>query len=436
MKWNWFSPLPPARSGIADYTASLLPYLAGKAEVTLWTDQSHWDPALEKHARVRRFREELVMELNAADVNIYHMGNNPEFHGKIWDIARRHSGVMVLHDTCLQHFFAGLYVYAWGDPGRYLNAMRRYHGAEGYKAGADLAADLISIGPVSERYPLTAHAVENALGVVVHTPEAMKSCSSQYRKPAACIPLPHASGSAPGERMSDGHESRADRKFRLVMIGFIGANRRLHSILEALATFPLLGRIQLDVYGDVTEHENVARQILTLGLESVVTLHGFLPDKALDEELAACDLAFNLRYPTMGESSLSQLRYWTHALPTLVTPVGWYATLPEEAVGFVPWENETQSIHEHLHALIAEPERYRRMGQVARDHLIRHHSPEAYVESLAEFVVKMPVMTTQLMARQMAERAGRVMASWGLEKAEPAFLQTSTATILRLVGRE
>ena len=56
---NWFSPLPPARTGIADYTFGILPELSRRAEVTLWTDRTGWDPALEQYAA-------LLDELRAA----------------------------------------------------------------------------------------------------------------------------------------------------------------------------------------------------------------------------------------------------------------------------------------------------------------------------------------------------------------------------------
>jgi len=45
MKLNWFSPLAPARSEIAHYTARTVAALRGHAEVTLWTDQAKWDSA-------------------------------------------------------------------------------------------------------------------------------------------------------------------------------------------------------------------------------------------------------------------------------------------------------------------------------------------------------------------------------------------------------
>ena len=56
-----------------------------------------------------------------------------------------------------------------------------------------------------------------------------------------------------------------------------------------------------------------------LGLRERVTFHGYVSEAELEAALDDADLAVNLRYPTMGEASGSQLRIWDHALPSLVT---------------------------------------------------------------------------------------------------------------------
>ena len=48
MKLNFFSPLPPTRSDIARVTTNLLPFLAEKAEIVVWSSESKWDPAAEQ----------------------------------------------------------------------------------------------------------------------------------------------------------------------------------------------------------------------------------------------------------------------------------------------------------------------------------------------------------------------------------------------------
>jgi hypothetical protein len=107
LKINWFSPLPPARSGIAHYAMQVLPVLAARHEVIIWTDQDQVAPEVHQIARVARYDPAAPpwRELNNGTVSIYHMGNHPEFHGGIWRVSAQQAGIVVLHDLCLQDFF-------------------------------------------------------------------------------------------------------------------------------------------------------------------------------------------------------------------------------------------------------------------------------------------------------------------------------------------
>jgi hypothetical protein len=77
---GFFSPLPPARTGVADYAETLL-------------------GALRTHGDV-------IVDAADADVNLYHIGNN-RLHSAIYDRALAYPGIVVLHDAVLQHFFLG-----------------------------------------------------------------------------------------------------------------------------------------------------------------------------------------------------------------------------------------------------------------------------------------------------------------------------------------
>ena len=108
MKVAYYSPLPPSRSGIADYSALLLPALESRIGVEL-----------ARHGRFRRAPK--------ADVAVYHVGNDPEAHGWIVEALRRRRGVVVLHELVLHHLVAGITL-ARGDAAGYLAAMERDHG--------------------------------------------------------------------------------------------------------------------------------------------------------------------------------------------------------------------------------------------------------------------------------------------------------------------
>src|SRR5438132_8346981 len=139
MNLNWFSPLPPARTDVAHYTTRLLPALAARAKVTLWTEQAEWTSTLEELATVRSYRIDSIpwAELNRTDVNIYQIGNNPIFHGSIWQISRLQAGIVVLHDLRLHHFFDGLYRVQWRDLDSYLAVMESYYGPQGRRDAAE-----------------------------------------------------------------------------------------------------------------------------------------------------------------------------------------------------------------------------------------------------------------------------------------------------------
>jgi len=137
-----------------------------------------------------------------------------------------------------------------------------------------------------------------------------------------------------------------------------------------------------------------------------------VPAEELDSALAAAHLAVNLRNPTMGESSFSQLQIWDHALPTLVSQVAWYAKLPENAVAFVRSEHEVLDIQRHLNAFIADPDRFSEMGDEGRRFLEEHHRPEMYAEALIDFVADAQRFSPQAAAYELAIRVGTAMHGW------------------------
>src|ERR1039457_7431121 len=71
MRVALFSPLPPCRSGIADYSETLVEHLKPLVDLEVFADGDRpFDPS--------RF-----------DIALYHLGNNPH-HGFVYEAALRH----------------------------------------------------------------------------------------------------------------------------------------------------------------------------------------------------------------------------------------------------------------------------------------------------------------------------------------------------------
>src|SRR6266702_4799443 len=145
MRVAYFSPLPPARSGIADYSEALIESLRPLVELEIFSGaEKAYDPA--------RF-----------DVALYHVGNN-SFHGFVYETALRHPGVVVLHESNLHHLIADITIKR-NNWDAYLRECE-YEGGPAALAFAERVRKL-EVGPDYEGIPMTRRLLESARGVVV-----------------------------------------------------------------------------------------------------------------------------------------------------------------------------------------------------------------------------------------------------------------------------
>ena len=425
MRLNWFSPLPPAKTGIADYSFGILPELSSRAEVTLWTDRAGWDPRLEKFATVRHYQPDRIdwVELNRAELSFYNIGNNHLHHASIWQVSRKSPGIVILHDARLHDFFESLYRGQWRDQAGYLAQIEKHYGDEGLRVATEfVSARHGDFDLMAQRFPMTGAVLENAVGAVVHTKDAFDDLKTSNRCPVFYAPLPSAPIIASGA--TDG---RSANTHRLIIFGHIGRNRRLDAVLEALAQLPQRDLFQLDIYGEIDDPKTLRHRIQMLNLRDTVRVHGYAPAAELDHALSVASLAINLRYPTMGEASASQLRIWEHALPSLVTRVGWYASLPADAVAHVRPDNEVADIRSHLETFLQDPDRFARMGQHGRRLVETEHHPKAYVNTILSLVENAREFKLRHAAFDLAQRAGTIMGSWSKEMTADSDAQRSVA---------
>ena len=434
MKLNFFSPLPPTRSEIARQTTNLLPLLAQKAEVVVWSSETQWHPEAGTHATVRHYDagHPPWREISEADVTFYQMGNDPRYHHAIWRISQQHPGIVILHDLRLQHFFSGLVFHELGlNRRQYLELVERHCGARGRVLAESHMRGLIGIEELAEQCPLTGGATENALAVIVHSETAHLSLSEET--PVAYLPLGVGAPPPPQEAPLSSGWSNAG-VYRISVFGFLGPNRRLPALLRALSNFARRDRFRLDIYGTIEGGEKIHQLVARLGLSDLVTLHGFVREDQLDEALRLTDLVVNMRYPSMGEASASQLHLWQYALPALVTRTAWYETLPENTVAFVRPEHEAEDIQAHLAAFLADPEKYRELGRNGQRHVTENHSIESYANSLLEVAARVPEFQARWIARDLARRAGAAMNAWCDSSTIDAFLSSVAEEIRKLVA--
>lgn len=420
-----FTPLPPAMTDIANHSAGVLPHLGRDADVRVWVAQEEWDLPPTPGVRVRRFDPAALplAELNGADAAFFNFGNNAAVHREIFEAAACVPGIAVLHDLNLHHFFAGL---ARDDAGRttYLDALHRHHGPEAEAQGQAFLAGTAPFGPLVECYPLSLGVAGRALALVAHNEAGLAELRAHTRLPLYHVPLSLAS-----DGVADPRRAPAHPPYRLIVFGFIGDNRRLDAVLRALAALPDPGLFRLDIYGRLDDEARTAALIQTLGLQDAVICHGYVPAETLDRALAAAHLAINLRFPTMGEASGSQLRIWAHALPSLVTRVGWYATLPRSAVFFVEPEREHEELIRHLMAFHADQGPFLAAGRRGRALVLGTHSPASYARALLDIAAQARDLRRDRAALDLAADTARRM----VDLMDPVALRAAAPAVARAV---
>jgi glycosyltransferase involved in cell wall biosynthesis len=320
-------------------------------------------------------------ELNAADFDVFNFGNNVDMHADSWCLSLQRSGIAILHDLSYQHFFGMLFLERWNRPDIYGAVMRAYYGSKGRDAAQARIEGSVTASDLVQDFPLTAFAASGACGVVIHHFAHEREMEKMGDVRMLSLPYP---ATAPQARSGD--DRRTDDRRRLVMFGYLGENRRLEQVLNALQRIEERSRLRLDIFGIVPAEPDLHARIRAAGLDGVVNVHGFVEETRLDRALADADLAINLRNPSMGEASGSQLRIWANGLASLVTKHHWYATLPSNAVFFVDPDSEESDLMHHFRALIADPGPYREAGTAGRRILAARHSPGQYADALIEFV--------------------------------------------------
>ena len=173
MKLAYFSPLTPQRSGIADYSEELLPYLAKAAEITLFVDGFQaTNPDLLANFEIYDYRKHAaaLSELDAYDAIVYHMGNDHRYHTGIFETMVRHPGILVLHDFALHDFFFNL-AQTRKDLRIYLDEIGLCYGEDVRKAASDALAQGATprIAANHVRFPLSDRLLRTARGVIVHS---------------------------------------------------------------------------------------------------------------------------------------------------------------------------------------------------------------------------------------------------------------------------
>jgi len=348
---GFYSPLPPARTGVADYSAVLL------AE-------------LRRHGPVEVAPER-------CEVALYHVGNNGQ-HAAIYRRALERPGIIVLHDAVLHHFLLGQL-----DEASYVEEFVYNYGEWNRGLALDLWRGRASSGsdPRYFSYPMLRRIAERARAVIVHNPAAAEALR-QHAPAARVVEIPHLfQAPAPppeGEVMRYRQRLGIPAGTRVFgVFGYLRESKRLLSVMQAFAQVHReLPQTALLVAGEFASTD-LARAAEPLLADPGVIRRPYLEDREFWLAASAVDAAINLRYPSAGESSGITILLMGLGKPVMLTDSPEAARFPEGACIRIPAGlAERDSLREHMILLTSMSEAVRAIGLRGAGHIQEHHRVE------------------------------------------------------------
>lgn len=370
----WFTPLRPVESGISLYNEELLPILAAAWTVDVYVDDFRPSHLAETGSmRVRPAREfHVAQRRRHYDAVVYQMGNSPA-HAYMYQTALDVPGILVLHDTLLHHLIMAM-LFKGRRVREYRELMERRYG----DAGREVAGRVLK-GQVPASlfdFPLSEEIIDASRAVIVHSQASVDQVrswspgASAYQVPMG-IPVP--------AEIERGAARRAlglpEDEFILASVTHVNPYKRLDVVLRALRRLREDVPARLLIAGTVSPLVPLQRMVALLGLDDAVDILGFVDDVQARLIVAAADVCVNLRYPTAGETSASLLRIMGSGRPVMVSDVGSFRELPDDAAIKVPVDAlEEEMVLGLLRALSSDPGLRESIGRNAREFVCREHS--------------------------------------------------------------
>jgi glycosyltransferase involved in cell wall biosynthesis len=370
------TPLPPQKTGIAEYCAELLPVLKQYYRIELVTN--HTKPELSTELAELPIRTVSWFDQHAREFDriVYQFGNSP-FHAHMFDLLERHRGIVVLHEV----FLSG--VLDWMEtsgrrPNAFYEALYDSHGypAVAYEQREGRRAAIW-------KYPCSREVFRRASGLILHSSFAARLLEEFYgpASPDHWQLVPHLR-SLP----EDGNRKHArqalgfsEEDFVVCCFGLVDPNKLSARVLDGwegsrLADDPrchlwFVGENHGGAYG----FELLRRVQKKAGRRVKIT--GYLDAMSFRDHLKAADAAVQLRTRSRGETSGAALDCLAYGVPVVLNANGPMADYPEDVVIRLSATFTDQELIGALERLRADSALRSFMAAAGRNWVQRHHDP-------------------------------------------------------------
>ena len=339
------TPLPPARTGTAEYASELI------AE-------------LQKLVELRVIENARGASLKGFDAIVYQIGNNP-YHSAIYERALQEPGIAVLHEANLHDLIRGTLLNSGGERVYVREVMYEIFG---HDLNDPQRGSLYEV-PQPRTFTMLRRLLASSQRCIVHSRYAERIVRQKgFPHPVAVIPHGSSVRTAEGTSCRQNLGIPSD----VPLIGLFGYHRPDKHELECFRSFKRILAAHPDAHlliaGQPHPEVSVEQWIELSGLESQVHVVGYQPLEDYDRSLAACDIVLNLRWPTFGETSGTMMRAFGMGKVVVVSDTGSSSEMPEDiCVQIPPDEFEEGTLAGMMEWLLEDTSRVVEIGRRAQE---------------------------------------------------------------------
>ncbi len=378
----YFSPMPPAKSGIASYSAELLPYLDKYYDITVILDLETVQLADADEPYKVLSVDEFKEQYETFDRILYHFGNS-FYHGYMWPLLKAYPGVVVLHDF----FLSGLLSYEELVNGRTCWTEQLFK-SHGYKALQE-RFNPEKLEEAKFQYPCNFEVLQYATGIIVHSAYSQNLADKWYTVtplkswdiiPHLRIPVGKINKKNAREKLGF-----SENDLIICSFGILNLTKLNDSLLKAFLNSELANDINcyLIFVGENNSGEYAVELEKTISQSMKnkrIKITGWTNEETFKNYLEAADIGVQLRTESRGETSGTVLDCMNYGLATVVNANGSMASLPKDAVFMLDDNFNNDDLTEALERLGKDRNFAKNLGQKAKNYIQTHHNPRICAE--------------------------------------------------------
>lgn len=383
------SPMGPMKSGISDYSEILVAALQTKFDVTLYIDNYELSNTnLAAQCKVVRHGCDEI-EFEKYDGIIYNIGNNPEYHGYIYEACLQHPGMVILHDFVLYYLFIGYYQ----SRGTLYSKLYQEEGIENFikikKAVKENRINLLEQKNLAEHFPFNKELIKSENKIMVHSwysyNKVLEGRTDRKESIAKINMIPQIEKESNVILRDSLLKKYGVPKNTMIIssFGYVASTKMNHVVCEAVKQLSAeMGQKICYVMvgeGDYVDSYVDGKTIIKTGYVDLEEFNSFIEHS---------DLIINLRNPSMGETSGAMLRILQKGKACIINDGGWFSELPKECVIKVNLDKLKEELIDKINYCIENPQYKVDIEENIKKYIEQEYNEHKIVEQITEFLFK------------------------------------------------